>query len=234
LTASVISNSGTNTPTGVLTLTANGVTLGTASLASNGAATFKVFLPIGAESIQVAYAGDTNYLGSTSNALALNVAALPDFSVAASAPGAAISHGNSTTANLTVTPEYGFNQPVTFTCFPSIAEVSCNFSPSSVTPGSGPATATVSLSLSGNTSSAKLRNMPLASRLGGIAMALILCLPLRKRRFRSYLTVGVLLIAGLAISACGSSTSTGKVIPVVISATSGSLTRTTSFELAVK
>jgi hypothetical protein len=62
----VLGNSGTATPTGTVTFTANGQLLGTATLASNGTAVFSPGqLPVGATSIQGVYGGDGNFLGSS-------------------------------------------------------------------------------------------------------------------------------------------------------------------------
>jgi hypothetical protein len=65
-TVLVLGNSGTALPTGTITFTANGQTLGAVSLAANGTAVFyPAPLPGGTTSIQAAYSGDNNFQGSS-------------------------------------------------------------------------------------------------------------------------------------------------------------------------
>jgi hypothetical protein len=230
---SVISNSGSVIPTGLLTLNANGVTLGNMPLSNSGTANIYVLLPVGTESIQVVYGGDANYQGSTSNTVLVNVAAVPDFTLAASTSNAEIGHGESAAINLTVTPEYGFSQTVTFSCSSPVTGVSCNFSPANVTPAGRPVTTVVSLSFSGSGTEAKLRSLPFGYKLGGgIAMALLLWVPIRKRRIRSYFAVAALLATGIAISSCGGGK--GTVVPVTITAAGDAITQTTLVNLTIK
>jgi hypothetical protein len=232
-TVSVISNSGSVIPTGLLTLNANGVTLGNMPLSNSGTANIYVLLPVGTESIQVVYGGDANYQGSTSNTVLVNVAAVPDFTLAASTSNAEIGHGESAAINLTVTPEYGFSQTVTFSCSSPVTGVSCNFSPANVTPAGRPVTTVVSLSFSGSGTEAKLRSLPFGYKLGGgIAMALLLWVPIRKRRIRSYFAVAALLATGIAISSCGGGK--GTVVPVTITAAGDAITQTTLVNLTIK
>jgi hypothetical protein len=86
-TVSVVGNSGATAPTGSLTFTANGATLGTATLAGGIAAFSPAGLPGGNVSVQAVYSGDSTYAGSSSNTVSIDVtlpqAATPAFSPAA-------------------------------------------------------------------------------------------------------------------------------------------------------
>lgn len=70
---SVLGLSGTAAATGSVALTANGSPLGTATLSSGNATFATAALPVGTDSIQATYSGDTNYSGSTSPSVTLNV-----------------------------------------------------------------------------------------------------------------------------------------------------------------
>ncbi len=70
---SVVGTSGTSSPSGTVTLTANGNSLGIVNLAS-GAGTFTTTaLPVGNDVIQATYGGDTNYSGSASPSINVSV-----------------------------------------------------------------------------------------------------------------------------------------------------------------
>ena len=70
-----VSTAGSGTPTGTVSFIDGGnVTLGTGSIGSGGHATFTTFrLAIGTHSITAAYNGDTNFNGSSSNAVSVTV-----------------------------------------------------------------------------------------------------------------------------------------------------------------
>jgi hypothetical protein len=231
---SVLSNSGSVAPTGILTLNSNGSALGSASLSSSGTATVNAILPVGTESLQVTYSGDANYQGSTSNVLALVVAAVPEFALAAATPNANANGARPATVMLTVTPQYGFNQSVSFACSDPSNQVQCTFSPATVTPSSGPVTTTASLVYSKNNTAKQSHGVSFGTRVGGgIALALLLWFPTRKRRIRSYFTLTALIVTSLALSSCSSSNPPA-IVSVTISATGGSITQTTSISLTVK
>ncbi len=74
LSVSVVGNSGSTTPTGTITFTSNGSTIGTAPLASGTASFATTTLPNGTDSIQALYSGDAAYKVSTSNSVPVTVA----------------------------------------------------------------------------------------------------------------------------------------------------------------
>jgi hypothetical protein len=70
LTATVSPSSGSGTPSGTVTFSDGSTTLGTGNLNSAGQATYSTSsLALGTHSITATYAGDTNFLGSTSTTL---------------------------------------------------------------------------------------------------------------------------------------------------------------------
>jgi hypothetical protein len=118
-TATVTPNSGSETPTGMVTFTEGGATLGITSL-SGGQATFTTSaLSVGMHTIVATYGGDPNFIGSTSNNLTQTVN----------------QEGSTTTITSSPDPSTA-GQPVTFTI-----AVAPN------APGSGTPSGTVVLSL---------------------------------------------------------------------------------------
>jgi hypothetical protein len=230
-TVSVVGNSGTTVPTGNITLTVNGIALGSTSLTGNAAASLSTPLPVGVDSITAVYSGDTDYQGSTSNLLSANIIGAPDFTLAASSSYAGISSSLSSKTMLTLTPQYGFNQSVSLSCSGQSAGVSCSLSPATVTLGSGPVTSVLTLSLSGKTQ-ASLLSLPYWSKLGGsIAVALLLW-PFRRRRLRLLVALAAMFTVGLTISACGTSETMTNDL-VTITAAGGGITHTASIKLSV-
>jgi hypothetical protein len=78
LTTVVVANAGTSVPTGTVTFTSNGQSLGNVTLAANGSATLTpASLSSGSDVIQAIYSGDGTYQGSSSNQVTLSVSSAP-------------------------------------------------------------------------------------------------------------------------------------------------------------
>ena len=77
-TATVIGTGVGLTPTGTVTFSNGGTVLGAPVMLNNGVATYSTSsLPIGAYEISSSYSGDSNYLGSNSNAITESIIAAP-------------------------------------------------------------------------------------------------------------------------------------------------------------
>ncbi len=227
--ASVLGDSETTTkPTGTLTFLVNGTSFGTASL-SSGTVTFPTTnLPIESDSVQAIYSGDSTYAGSSSNAVSVDVTPpVPTFSLAVSPSVASIDKGQTVTFALTVTPEYGFTQVVSFACSGLPSGEACSFSPATVTPGGAPVPVTLTIASTSEMASGRSRpRLPLWTQMGGgFAMAFVLW-PWRRRR--SFFAGIVLLVLGLALSGCSGSTS---FTIVTITASGGSITQAQTVNL---
>lgn len=213
LTASI---AGIN-PTGTVTFSANGNSLGTGTV-NGGVATLSTsFAAAGTYSVMASYAGDQNNAAASSSALSITVPA-PDFSVNSSASSATVTPGTTATFTLNITPSGGYSGTVKFSCGTLPSEASCAFSPSSVTPSNG-AAASTTLTISTTAAVSSLAHPENRRRpwlpTGTVALAVLLGLGIRPRgvrRFRQSLLSVVLLMLGasafLALTGCGSSSST--------------------------
>ncbi len=131
--------SGSGTPTGSVTFMNGTATLATATLNSGIASVQTTALALGANAITAVYGGDSNFSGSTSNAVTVTVnAAPPSFTLSASPTSATVTAGSSTTTTISVTPADGFNSAVSFACTGLPTGGSCSFSPTTVTPTGTP------------------------------------------------------------------------------------------------
>jgi hypothetical protein len=143
-----------------------------------------------------------------------------DFSVAAASVTATVKAGQTAVYMLTLAPDGGFNQPVTFTCSGAPAQSSCAVSPNPATLNGSTATATVtvattaaSLAVHGYPKRGPLdiggyREVLLASALLG----LILLWFVRRRKERvsfAYVGAAFLVCLLLTLSACGGGSSSG-------------------------
>jgi Bacterial Ig-like domain (group 3) len=113
LTATVTSQSGTNTPTGSVTFYNGSTSLGTATLGSTGTATFSTTtLPVGSESITASYGGDSNDAGSTSQPVTVTItSAIVSTTTVLASSATSINSGQSVTFTATVAPKSGSNVP---------------------------------------------------------------------------------------------------------------------------
>jgi uncharacterized repeat protein (TIGR03803 family) len=192
------------TPTGTVTFYDGSTVLGTATLTS-GAATFTTTaLPGGQDSVTATYGGDTDYLTSSSNTITQQVAS---FSIIiAGGGGGVLLPGETASFTVTVTPSNGpYGEPVTLSVNGLPPGAASNFSSVTLTPGSKPVSATLTITAPGLTAQVLRRSRT------GLALALLLpmLLPLAVRR-RRRIWSGLLLLftcAGLltALNGCGTS-----------------------------
>ena len=118
----------------------NGSNSGTASLQIP----LSIKVSAGVNSITAQYAGDTNYLSSTS---AAGTVAVGDYSLSANPSTLNISApGQSGSATISITPQNGFTGAVSLSCANSSPGMACTISPASVNiTGSSPLTATLTV-----------------------------------------------------------------------------------------
>src|SRR6266481_2458560 len=123
----------TGTLTGTVTFQDGATALGMGTL-SGGTATFTTSgLTAGTHSITAVYGGDANFANSTSPGLTQTVA---DFSLSASPTAAAATAGSTSTYAITITPQGGFSQTISFQCSGAPMLAVCT-APGSVSPTGG-------------------------------------------------------------------------------------------------
>jgi len=152
------------------------------------------------------------------------------FALTASPSSMIITSERPASFTLTVTPENGFTQPVSFACSGMPSEVGCTFSPSTVTPNGAAVTSTMTIALG---TSARGSARPRLERIGGgLALALLLW-PLRRRRIHWICGFVCLAILGSFLTGCGGSPKS-QTATVTITATGGSVIQSTTVNLTVK
>ncbi len=209
------SASGAN-PTGTVAFYIAGGTprlLGSSSLSKSSAgvslATFSTStLPAGANIIYAVYSGDSNFATVTSSNITVGVA---DYGLAFLPPAATLSRGQSASVTAALTAIGGFSGTVTLTCTPPPnAEITCSFSPPSLTGGGS--TTLIVKTTAPSTRSEQPGPLAALRTLGGISVAALLCifLPARRRRMPALLLV--LFALGLTFNlGCGSSNVTATI-----------------------
>jgi hypothetical protein len=125
-----VTSSATSIPTGTVTFQDGAATLGTGMLSGGTAILATSALVGGVHSITAAYSGDTNFANSSSPGLTQTVA---DFSLSASPTAAAATAGSTSTYAITITPQGGFSQTISFQCSGAPMLAVCT-APGSVSP----------------------------------------------------------------------------------------------------
>ena len=132
-TATVKPATGSGTPTGMVTFNDGASVLGMGTL-SGGTATFTTSgLTGGTHSITATYGGDANFASSTSPGLTQTVA---DFALSASPTAEAATAGSTSTYAITIAPQGGFSQTISFQCSDAPMLAVCT-APGSVSPAGG-------------------------------------------------------------------------------------------------
>jgi hypothetical protein len=152
-----VTTTGTNPPTGTLSLNDGLTSIGTATVNGSQPVTFTFStLAVGAHSLTAAYSGDGNNAASTSAALSETITA-PDFtltnpgSTTTTVPAGVTATGYSFTV-APLAPGTVFGSMVTFACSGLDATTNCVFSPAQLSagaPGSPPTLVTLSITTSG-------------------------------------------------------------------------------------
>jgi Bacterial Ig-like domain (group 3)/NHL repeat len=203
---------GLGTPTGTVTFFANGAAIGSpVTLPVSGTAALSTaFAAAGTYAITAVYSGDSNFTTSTSTVLSQPVG---DFSFNIQSSGSSsvsVEPGQSAVFQFVATPLNGpFNFPITLSATGLPPGATATFAPTTVTPGSSPASFTMSVQTA---ATARLHRQELFSGGGAITVALIF-LPFGRRLRRGAhklrgLTLAIFLLLGLGatlgVTGCGS------------------------------
>ena len=218
LTAVVIGTSGSGpTPTGTVTFTSGGTTIGSGTLDTNGVLILTPTLATGNYSIVAAYSGDTLHSPSTSAPVSVSTNPI-DFKLAVTPTSVSLKTSQNVPLTVNLTSEGGFTDTIGLGCASLPAGVTCTFSSDSVNlAANGTATAQLSIDtntpIGGGTTAMNSRGGKSGGKTGGLSMA-GLFLPisaffgwlfwrLRKR------TMGVLTLVLLIALSAGAMLATG-------------------------
>ncbi len=239
LTASV-QPAAAGAPAGSVTFFDGAVSLGSAPLSGGAASLTTTQLPSGADSLTAVYSGDADFVGSTSNAVTVTVG---DFDLKVSLSSLTLPPGGTGTLTFTVTPDGGaFGLPIVFTATGLPPGATATFNPSSVTPGSGPVTVTVTVTAP-PLKARNDRSSPIGSRTGialGALLPWIALLSVRRARrnpLRSMLLAVFCFGAALGMSSCtnaGFFTQPPQSYTVTVTASSSAAVHSTTFQLTVE
>jgi uncharacterized protein (TIGR03118 family) len=194
--------------------------------------------------------GDTNTLYFTAGlaneghglfgAITAAAVATADYSLQASPASATVAAGGSTSFTLTLTPANGFNSTVTLSCTAPTGIV-CTLNPATITPGAGAPTSMLTA-----TASSTVQHYGRLGVMGtlftglGLFGCFFASVKASRRRLFSLVLGGVagLLILGtmLVSTGCGSSSSQANrgTASILVTATSGALSHTTTINLTVQ
>ena len=252
LTAVVNTQSSGVAPTGTVQFTNSGTAIAGSPVSCSGTAgSFTAFATCQASltttfsstaQVTAQYNGDTNYVGSTSAPVTVNVP--PDFTLSADPTSiTSLSPGQSATSKITLAASNGFTGSVTFTCAVPFAmtAAACSMSPTSVTT-SGSTTLTVTTAAP--TSAPPPFSMPRWFVGPAVLAGFLLFLLAVARKRRLAMTIGLLalLLMAAGFVACGGGGGGGVThnpgtpagtYSVTVTGTSGTLTHTVTVTVTV-
>ncbi len=131
LIAVVLSSNGGSVPTGTVTFTSNGNTIGSGTLDSSGVVTLTPNLPAGNYTVVAAYAGDATHAPSASQPVSIT-GAPASFDMTVTPDKVTLKTSQNATVTVSLTSEGGFTDKIGLGCASLPAGVTCNFSSPSV------------------------------------------------------------------------------------------------------
>lgn len=188
--------------TGTVTFLDGSVSLGTKTLDSTGTATLAVNdLTAGAHNITANYSGDSVLQTSSGGPATVMVA---DYAIQAQPTSLTITTGQSGTATLTILPLGGSTQTVQVSCGNLPVNISCAFSPTSVTLD-GASMASVKITVAAKATAAGLiTNGHTLGVATSLAFAALLLPFWRRNRLKAMLGLVVIVLIGFYGTGCGS------------------------------
>jgi large repetitive protein len=140
----VVEGQGSASPGGTVTFTSGGVTLGQASIATNGVATLTAATAQPTPLVTANYAGDVNYAASQSAPTPIAGSLTAPFSLAASPPSISVATHQHATITINIASIQGFTDTIALGCLGLPNSGTCTFTPSQVKlSANGTATASV-------------------------------------------------------------------------------------------
>ena len=176
-------------------------------LDATGTAVFVTSTLVGGQhTLTASYPGNGFIAASVSNPI---TEAISDYVFQALPANLTIAQGQSGTVTLNVIPLGGFSQALQFSCGTLPTNVTCSFSPASVTPdGVNPSTVTLTVKTTGSAVASQLGNSALWAIGSTAVLGGVLLLPFgRRRRINVTFTVIALMVLFTAVGCGGGSMS---------------------------
>ena len=165
-------------------------------------------------------------------------APVPGFSISLGAPSLSIKPGGNASLAVSVTPQNGFNSPVTLSCSGLPAGATCSFSPSPVTPSGGVASSQLTVNIASTSAGLRQETNPLFPGGGALVCVGFCLLGFRRRRTLFALLLLALTLGSLgAISGCGTNMNPRPIdttTTITVNAASGSIQNSATFTLTVQ
>jgi hypothetical protein len=194
-------------PTGTVTFYDGGNALGSGTLSGGQTTITTSSLTVGSHSITATYAGDSSFFQSTSATLTQVVnstGSTPGYKVNASPSAATIQLGQSANFTVTVNPVNGFKGAVMLSCGTLPPGVSCQFSPSTVTPSNGPVQSVLTVSTASTTAANQSHSRALLPLWASGFFGLIMIEGISRRRRIAVALFAIAVLAMLTLTGCGS------------------------------
>lgn len=208
-------------PTGTVTFTANGLTLGTANVTSSGAATL-IFSPQASSyDIVASYSGDAVYSPSTAGAYSIKQGTGVGFHLTVDPTSSTMASGDHITLNIAMNSNGSFSDTVSLACLNLPTYATCTFSPTQVKlGGNGSVTAQVVVDTGlplgsgprANVQSGDSREAAFAFP-AAILLGLLTLFGKRRRGLGIVLAILFMAAASIGITGCGSSFTQNKTAP---------------------
>ncbi|WP_041586038.1 Ig-like domain repeat protein [Terriglobus saanensis] len=209
----VVHWTGPVTPTGTVTFTSGGATLGTVQVSTAGAATLIFFPQNGSYNIVATYNGDSVYSPSTAASYTITAGASTTFSITANPTTISVTSGDHVGVDVTIVASKSFTDTLAFGCLDMPLDATCTFDKTSMDVTGG-GTNTIHLVFDtgnplGAGATAKLTQrhvsrvaeagmlLPFAALLG-----FLLFTSRRRRSLPALLSLAVLILAGLGVTGC--------------------------------
>jgi hypothetical protein len=203
----VVAGNGTPSPSGTVTFTTGGITMGSATVGTTGVATLTVFLQQSSETITASYNGDISYAVSASAPTAISTGTAPQFVVNVTPGSATLVSKQRVVVTVTVTSLGSFADTMNLGCLGLPYAATCTFSSSGLKlNANGTATAQLTIDTGnplGAGTQASVHGLTKSSVLEClIPVGLLFGFGLRRRRKLASL-LAVLMVAALTLTASG-------------------------------
>jgi len=242
---------GAKVPTCTVTVSEGSTVLGTATLAAAQFSAISSTLAVGTHSLSVVYSGDSSFQRHTvSLRQTVQYAGSPDFTVGSTPGSATVVAGTPASFTITATAQNGFASAISLACTSGLPpQATCQFSPSSINPGTNPGTSSLTVNTSARTTAHISANLGLYVSwlfLPAIAMSTITLAAPKCRRYFSYILLVLVFTALIWITACGGNSSGGAnsgggtsgtpvgIYNIVVTGSTGSTQHTSTVTLTVQ